>query len=79
MALFTVLHEIVVCVCQHLVPVWNNVLEYAGPISGPKEAEFILKRTKGVHGFYGASSMERLPVEQAITNTVKEYKSISFH
>lgn len=68
-----------VCVCQHLVPVWNNVLEYAGPISGPKEAEFILKRTKGVHGFYGASSMERLPVEQAITNTVKEYKSISFH
>ena len=52
-----------VCVCQHLVPVWNNVLEYAGPISGPKEAEFILKRTKGVHGFYGASSMERLPRE----------------
>ncbi|KAL2662587.1 hypothetical protein GLYMA_02G053800v4 [Glycine max] len=55
------------------------VLCHGGPISGPKEAEFILKRTKGVHGFYGASSMERLPVEQAITNTVKEYKSISFH
>ncbi|KAK7262886.1 hypothetical protein RJT34_30467 [Clitoria ternatea] len=52
------------------------VLCHGGPISGPKEAEFILKRTKGVHGFYGASSMERLPVEQAITNTVKEYKSI---
>ncbi|XP_027346724.1 uncharacterized protein LOC113858330 isoform X2 [Abrus precatorius] len=55
------------------------VLCHGGPISGPKEAEFILKRTKGVHGFYGASSMERLPVEQAITNTVKEYKSISIH
>lgn len=49
---------------------------YAGPISGPKEAEYILKNTKGVHGFYGASSMERLPVEQAITNIVKEYKNI---
>jgi len=68
-----------VCVCQLLIPVENNVLEYAGPISGPEEAEFILKRTKGVHGFYGASSMERLPVEQAITSTVKQYKSISIH
>ncbi|KAL5557342.1 hypothetical protein UlMin_039578 [Ulmus minor] len=52
------------------------VLCHGGPISGPKEAEFILKRTKGVHGFYGASSMERLPVEQAITSTVQQYKSI---
>ncbi|KAA8531909.1 hypothetical protein F0562_006373 [Nyssa sinensis] len=54
-----------------------TVLCHGGPISGPKEAEFILKRTKGVHGFYGASSLERLPVEQAITGTVKQYKSIS--
>ncbi|XP_038882761.1 toMV susceptible protein tm-1(GCR26) isoform X2 [Benincasa hispida] len=53
------------------------VLCHGGPISGPTEAAFILKRTKGVHGFYGASSMERLPVEQAITNTIQEYKSIS--
>ncbi|XP_062143535.1 toMV susceptible protein tm-1(GCR26) [Alnus glutinosa] len=53
------------------------VLCHGGPISGPSEAEFILKRTKGVHGFYGASSMERLPVEQAITTTVQLYKSIS--
>lgn len=79
MYLFIVLNRVVVCVCQLIVPAQNNLLEYAGPISGPKEAEFILKRTKGVHGFYGASSMERLPVEQAITNTVKEYKSISIH
>ncbi|CAD6339400.1 unnamed protein product [Miscanthus lutarioriparius] len=53
------------------------VLCHGGPISGPQEAEFILKNTKRVHGFYGASSMERLPVEQAITNTVREYKRIS--
>ncbi|GAB2279518.1 ToMV susceptible protein tm-1(GCR26) [Dionaea muscipula] len=53
------------------------VLCHGGPISGPWEAEFILKRTKGVHGFYGASSMERLPVEQAITSNVQQYKLIS--
>ncbi|XP_019424012.1 PREDICTED: uncharacterized protein LOC109333149 [Lupinus angustifolius] len=55
------------------------VLCHGGPIAGPKEAEFILKSTKGVHGFYGASSMERLPVEQAITSTVKQYKLISLN
>ncbi|KAJ9147046.1 hypothetical protein P3X46_029251 [Hevea brasiliensis] len=53
------------------------VLCHGGPISGPRETEFILKRTKGVHGFYGASSMERIPVEQAITSTMQQYKSIS--
>ncbi|XP_019095974.1 PREDICTED: uncharacterized protein LOC104762934 isoform X2 [Camelina sativa] len=54
------------------------VLCHGGPISGPEEAEFVLKRTQGcVHGFYGASSMERLPVEQAITSTVQKYKSIA--
>lgn len=53
------------------------ILCHGGPISGPREAEYILKSTKGVHGFYGASSMERLPVELAITNTVQEYKRIS--
>ena len=47
-----------------------------GPISGPKEAAFILKETSRVHGFYGASSMERLPVEEAITKTMKDYKAI---
>lgn len=53
------------------------VLCHGGPISGPKDAEFVLQNTKGVNGFYGASSLERLPVEKAITSTVKEYKSIS--
>ncbi|KAF9620083.1 hypothetical protein IFM89_010733 [Coptis chinensis] len=53
------------------------VLCHGGPISSPSDAEFVLKRTKEVRGFYGASSLERLPVEQAITSTVKQYKSIS--
>ncbi|XP_042022287.1 toMV susceptible protein tm-1(GCR26) [Salvia splendens] len=53
------------------------VLCHGGPISEPGEAEYVLKRTEGVHGFYGASSLERLPVEQAITGTVKQYKTIS--
>ncbi|GJU72776.1 retrovirus-related pol polyprotein from transposon TNT 1-94 [Tanacetum coccineum] len=53
------------------------VLCHGGPISGPTEAEFILKKTNGVHGFYGASSLERLPVEQAIKGTVQQYKSIT--
>ena len=48
-----------------------------GPISGPKEAAFILQKASGVHGFYGASSMERLPVEEAITKTVQDYKAIT--
>ncbi|XP_076882141.1 toMV susceptible protein tm-1(GCR26)-like [Bidens hawaiensis] len=53
------------------------VLCHGGPISGPVEAEFVLKNTNGVHGFYGASSLERLPVEEAIKGTVQQYKSIS--
>ncbi|KAK8970294.1 hypothetical protein KSP40_PGU004191 [Platanthera guangdongensis] len=52
------------------------ILCHGGPISGPCEAEYILKSTKGVHGFYGASSIERLPVELAITNTVQDYSLI---
>eukprot|EP00250_Pteridium_aquilinum_P008997 c18369_g1_i1 orf=188-2440(+) len=55
------------------------VLCHGGPISGPKEAAFVLHNTTGIHGFYGASSMERLPVEEAIKNTVNEYKAISLH
>jgi predicted TIM-barrel enzyme len=52
------------------------VLCHGGPISEPSDAEYVLHRTKGVHGFYGASSMERLPVEKAITETMKAYKGI---
>jgi predicted TIM-barrel enzyme len=52
------------------------VLCHGGPISEPADAEYVLARTEGIHGFYGASSMERLPVEKAITGTMKEYKAI---
>src|SRR6201984_1426726 len=52
------------------------VLCHGGPISEPSDAEYVLHRTKGVHGFYGASSMERLPVEKAISETMKAYKAI---
>jgi predicted TIM-barrel enzyme len=52
------------------------VLCHGGPISEPPDAEYVLHRTKGVNGFYGASSMERLPVEKAITETMKAYKAI---
>ncbi|CAI5504418.1 unnamed protein product [Closterium sp. Naga37s-1] len=52
------------------------VLCHGGPISGPEEACYILQNTRGVHGFYGASSMERLPVETAITDNLKAYKAI---
>jgi predicted TIM-barrel enzyme len=52
------------------------VLCHGGPISEPPDAEYVLHRTKGMHGFYGASSMERLPVEKAITETMRAYKAI---
>jgi predicted TIM-barrel enzyme len=52
------------------------VLCHGGPISEPNDAEYVLNRTEDVHGFYGASSMERLPVERAITETMKSYKAI---
>ena len=54
------------------------VLCHGGPIAMPEDAEYVLTRTKGVDGFYGASSMERLPVEIALTEQVKAFKSIAF-
>ena len=47
-----------------------------GAIPDTEMTEYVLQRTTGVHGFYGASSMERLPVEKAITETMKAYKAI---
>lgn len=52
------------------------VLCHGGPIASPSDAEFVLNRVKGLHGFYGASSMERLPVEKAIKSNVEEFKNI---
>lgn len=52
------------------------VLCHGGPIAAPEDAQYVLERTKGVHGFYGASSMERLPVEEAITDITRRFKGL---
>ncbi len=54
------------------------VLCHGGPISSPADAEFILNNTSSIHGFYGASSMERLPVEIALTEQTRKFKLIKF-
>jgi predicted TIM-barrel enzyme len=54
------------------------VLCHGGPIAMPEDAQFILARTRHVAGFYGASSMERLPVERAIADQVRQFKAIRF-
>jgi predicted TIM-barrel enzyme len=52
------------------------VLCHGGPIAEPDDAAYVLERTEGVAGFFGASSMERLPTEVAITETLRRFKSI---
>jgi predicted TIM-barrel enzyme len=72
--------------CPALIDAWAGaaikvrpdvlVLAHGGPIAEPGDADFIMKATKTCHGFYGASSMERLPVETALTDQVRRFKSI---
>jgi predicted TIM-barrel enzyme len=52
------------------------VLAHGGPVAEPADAAFIVKNTRNCHGFYGASSMERLPVERALTDQVRQFKAI---
>jgi predicted TIM-barrel enzyme len=52
------------------------VLCHGGPIADPQDAQYILDHTRGIVGFYGASSIERLPVEPAITNRVREFTNL---
>jgi len=52
------------------------VLCHGGPIAEPEDAAYVLERTSGVVGFFGASSMERLPTEVAMTENMKRFKSI---
>jgi predicted TIM-barrel enzyme len=52
------------------------VLCHGGPIAEPEDAEYVLSHTTGVAGFFGASSMERLPTEIAITENMKRFKRI---
>jgi predicted TIM-barrel enzyme len=53
------------------------ILCHGGPIARPEDARHVLHGTTGVHGFYGASSMERLPVETAMTEQVRTFKAIT--
>jgi predicted TIM-barrel enzyme len=53
------------------------VLCHGGPIAMPADAEYVLKRARSCHGFYGASSMERLPVETALTEQTRKFKAIA--
>jgi predicted TIM-barrel enzyme len=74
--------------CPAIVDAWSEaalrvnknaiVLVHGGPVSSPDDASFILKNTKNCHGFYGASSMERLPTEVALTEQTRKFKAITF-
>ncbi len=52
------------------------VLCHGGPIAMPEDAQFVLDRVHGIDGFYGASSMERLPTEIALTDQVRRFTDI---
>jgi predicted TIM-barrel enzyme len=54
------------------------VLCHGGPIAEPADAAWVLGKTRHCHGFYGASSMERLPTEKAITRQTQDFKQITF-
>jgi len=72
--------------CPALVDAWSEaalkvrrdviVLVHGGPVAEPADAEFVLRNTTNCHGFYGASSMERLPVEVALTEQTRKFKQI---
>jgi predicted TIM-barrel enzyme len=52
------------------------VLCHGGPIAEPDDAAYILEHTRGIAGFFGASSMERLPAEIALTENMRRFKAI---
>ena len=74
--------------CPALVDEWAEaalsvrddviVLVHGGPVSEPDDAAYVLAHTKHCHGFYGASSMERLPTERALTEQTRAFKAVRF-
>jgi predicted TIM-barrel enzyme len=74
--------------CPDLIDEWAQaalavnpdaiVLVHGGPVAEPADAEFVLRNTRHCHGFYGASSMERLPTERAMTEQTRMFKAIAF-
>jgi predicted TIM-barrel enzyme len=55
------------------------VLCHGGPIAEPDDVQYALSRTNGICGFFGASSIERLPTERAITEQVRNFKNLNIH
>jgi predicted TIM-barrel enzyme len=53
------------------------VLCHGGPLAEPSDAAYVLERTHGVVGFFGASSMERLPTEVAMTENMRRFKALT--
>jgi predicted TIM-barrel enzyme len=53
------------------------VLCHGGPLAEPEDAQYVLDRTEGIVGFFGASSMERLPTEVAMTENMRRFKALS--
>jgi predicted TIM-barrel enzyme len=53
------------------------VICHGGPLAEPDDAAYVLARTRGVAGFFGASSMERLPTEVAMTANMRRFKALS--
>jgi len=53
------------------------VVCHGGPIAEPEDAAYVLARTTGIAGFYGASSMERLPTERAIADNVRRFTALT--
>ncbi|MFI5695464.1 phosphoenolpyruvate hydrolase family protein [Kribbella sp. NPDC051586] len=74
--------------CVHLSNEWSEavrgvrddviMLVHGGPVAEPANAEYVLRKTTGIHGFYGASSLERLPVERALIEQTQAFTSITF-
>jgi predicted TIM-barrel enzyme len=74
--------------CPAIVDAWAKaalavnpdviILVHGGPVAEPADAEYVLQHTKHCHGFYGASSMERLPTERALTEQTKKFKAVRF-
>ncbi|MCA3246347.1 MAG: phosphoenolpyruvate hydrolase family protein [Azospirillum sp.] len=74
--------------CPKLIDEWAEaakrvrkdvlVLCHGGPIAMPADAQYVLNRTRNCHGFYGASSMERLPTESALVEQTRRFKALEF-
>ena len=73
--------------CPALVDAWAQaalrvngdviVLVHGGPVARPEDAQYVMDNAEHCHGFYGASSMERLPVESALTEQTRRFKGIA--